>query len=92
MLGFVAHPQHCQAITKLTVAVRIGPIGKTSKTMLVNFICTSIIFAVVYKTVSNFVSKKFRALLTAMDDLSLLGIPRKDGRRISGTVVVCGGR
>jgi hypothetical protein len=57
-----------------------------------SLIVTFSTLAVVYKAISVFVRNKLRATLTAIDDIPLLGIPRKDGLKIKGTAVVCGGR
>jgi hypothetical protein len=46
----------------------------------------------VYKAISIYVRKRLLATFTAVDDLPLLGKTRKDGQKISGTAVICGGR
>ncbi|KAF8507736.1 hypothetical protein JB92DRAFT_3098220 [Gautieria morchelliformis] len=55
------------------------------------FISTCIVLLFGYQTVAGLVKKHLRGRLTAMDDLSLLGVPRKDGGKLSGTAVICGG-
>ncbi|KAF8577654.1 hypothetical protein K439DRAFT_535242 [Ramaria rubella] len=57
-----------------------------SKTLW-GFIATS---TVLYKVISPLIAKKLRATLTAVEDLPLLGIPRKGGK-IRGTAIICGG-
>lgn len=45
-----------------------------------------------YEKVSAYVRRILLGKLTAMEDIPLLGLPRKDGRKIQGTAVICGGR
>ena len=60
--------------------------------MLINLVLASILIFIIYKATAILVSKKLRRTLTALDDIPLLGIPRKDELKIRGTAVICGGR
>jgi hypothetical protein len=59
---------------------------------LFNWLSPLIALALVYKIISTLVRRHLRATLTVLDDIPRLGIPRKAGRKLSGTAVVCGGR
>ncbi|KAF8577660.1 hypothetical protein K439DRAFT_535456 [Ramaria rubella] len=59
-------------------------------TRLLSVLSACFALALVYKVVSTLVVKKLRAVLTAVDDLPKLGLPRTGGK-IRGTAVICGG-
>ncbi|KAF8577645.1 hypothetical protein K439DRAFT_1639514 [Ramaria rubella] len=59
-------------------------------TRLSTLVSVCFALALVYKVASTLIVKKLRAVLTAVDDLPKLGLPRPGGK-IRGTAVICGG-
>ena len=60
--------------------------------LIVILIYALIAFAFGYRTIATLIKNKLQSTLTIVDDLPFLGIPRKDGDDVNGTVVICGGR
>ncbi|KIJ42124.1 hypothetical protein M422DRAFT_31490 [Sphaerobolus stellatus SS14] len=56
-----------------------------------HFLGFSLAFYAIYRFTATLTRNKLRAILTAVDDIPLLGLPRGCTRRIPGTAVVCGG-
>ncbi|KAF8574755.1 hypothetical protein K439DRAFT_1624087 [Ramaria rubella] len=56
-----------------------------------NLILALLVLSSIYKATAVLIRKRLRATLTAVDDIPLLGQPRKSNERLRGTAVICGG-